>query len=254
MRYFGRADRDRWALAAALLVPPAVAAVFIPWRSSLAHTDVALLLVVVIVAIAANGHRVAGILTAASAAVWFDFFWAAPYERFTISRASDIATTLLLLATGVAVSELAARGRHARRTVAFDTAYLAGLRSTTQLVTDGRDPRDVVEHVRAQLIPLLGLRDARFERTRLMGHPPELTDDGALQWGKTRWDIDEYGFPDEEIGLWVRSGGRTFGRFMLTPVPGTRPSSAARQVATMLAALVGTAIARQVRASSMPAA
>jgi hypothetical protein len=32
---------------------------------------------------------------------------------------------------------------------------------------------------------------------------------------------------------------------MLTPVPGTRPSLDARQVATMLAALAGMALARQ---------
>ena len=118
MKYFGRVHRDQWALLAALALPLAMATVLLPWRSSLANTNVALLLVVVIVAVAANGHRLAGILTAVSAAVWFDFFWTQPYERLTITRSADITTTVLLLAVGTAVSELAVRGRRARRTVA----------------------------------------------------------------------------------------------------------------------------------------
>jgi hypothetical protein len=244
MRIFDRVHRDRWAGAAALVVPPAVAAVFLPWRSSLANTDMALLLVAVVVAVAANGHRVAGIVAAASAALWFDFFWTVPYERFSITRSTDIQTTVLLLAVGAAVSELAFRARRARRTVVYDTAYQAELRSTARLVADERDPQAVAEHVRSQLVMLLGLRNARFEAGRMLGHPPRLADDGTLVWEGRRWNVDEYGFPDTEIELRARSGGRTLGRFMLTPVPGTVPSLAARQVAAMLAAQAGTALAR----------
>jgi K+-sensing histidine kinase KdpD len=38
-----------------------------------------------------------------SVAVWFDFFLTQPYERFTITRRTDIETTVLLLVIGVAV-------------------------------------------------------------------------------------------------------------------------------------------------------
>lgn len=246
MRIFDRVHRDRWAGAAALLVPLAVAALFLPWRSSLANTDVALLLVVVVVAVAANGHRVAGIVAAASAAVWFDFFWTAPYERFSVTRGTDVQTIVLLLAVGAAVSELAARARRARRTVVYDTAYLAELRSTARLVADQRDPQEVVAHVRAQLVMLLGLREARFEPGRFLGHPPRLADDGTLSWDGRRWNVEEYGFPDTDFALPARSGGQTVGRFMLTPMPGAVPSLAARQVAAMLAAQVGAVLVRDV--------
>jgi hypothetical protein len=249
MRYSARIDRDRWALGAALLLPPAIAAVFLPWRSSLAPSDIALLLVVAIVAVAADGNRPAGILTAASAALWFDFFWTKPYGHFSISSSADIRTTVLLLTTGIAVSELAARARRARRTVVYDTAYLAELRTMARLVKDGRDPLEVAQRVRAQLVILLGLREARFEQNRILGHPPELTDDGTLRWRETRWNLDEFGFPDEEIQLRVHTAGHTYGRFMLTPVPGTRPSLDARQVAAMLAALTGMALAQQAGAT-----
>lgn len=245
MRYFGRAYRDRWALFGAVVVPPAVAAVLLPWRSSLANTDVALLLVVVIVAVAANGHRLAGVLTALSAAVWFDFFWTQPYERFTITHGADVRTTVLLLAVGAAVSELAFRGRRARRTVAFDTAYLRELRSVSDLVAEGGDPLAVAEHVRGLLVALLGLREARFERGQLLGHPPQLAEDGNLRWGGAVWKVEEYGLPAEDIELRARSAGTTAGRYMLTPTPGTVPSLQARQVASMLAAYVGVAFTRQ---------
>jgi K+-sensing histidine kinase KdpD len=43
-------------------------------------------------------------------AVWFDFFLTQPYERFTITRRTDIETTVLLLVIGVAVTEIAVWG------------------------------------------------------------------------------------------------------------------------------------------------
>ncbi|GAA1959789.1 DUF4118 domain-containing protein [Catenulispora subtropica] len=255
MRTFSRVHRDRLATAAALLLPLAVAAALLPWRSSVPNTDMALLLVVTVVAVAADGNRTAGILAAISAAVWFDFFWTVPYERFTITRHTDIETTVLLLAVGAAVSELAARGRRARRVVVRDTAYLHAMRSTSAMVADGRDTREVVEQVQAQLVALLGLRAARFEQGRLIGRPPRLTDDGALVWGQVRWNIDEHGFPDEDVELLARSAGRTRGRFLLTPLAGSAPSLEARQVAVMLANHVGNALAHDTdrRGSEQPA-
>src|SRR5262249_51257389 len=136
-----------------------------------------------------------------------------------------------------------ARGRRARRVIVRDTAYLEALRSASALLADSRDSRLVIEQVQHQLVALLGLRAARFEQGRLLGHPPRLTDEGTLTWGKTRWNIDDLGFPDQEVELLARSGGRTRGRFLLTPVPGTAPSPEARQVAVMLANVVGGVLA-----------
>ena len=104
-------NRDRAAVAAGVLLPLAVAAVFLPLRSSWSNTNMALVLVVAVVAVAAMGNRLAGALAALSAAAWFDFFYTVPYERFSISRAADIRTAVLLLVVGVAVSQLAARAR-----------------------------------------------------------------------------------------------------------------------------------------------
>src|SRR5580704_1474925 len=70
--------RDRAAIAAAVVVPLALAAILLPWRGSWPNTNVALLLVVAVVAVAAAGSRIAGALAAVSAAAWFDFFYTLP--------------------------------------------------------------------------------------------------------------------------------------------------------------------------------
>jgi K+-sensing histidine kinase KdpD len=63
-------SRDRGAVLAGLLVPLAVAAILLPWRGHWSNTNVALLLVVAVVAVAVLGSRIAGALAAVSALAW----------------------------------------------------------------------------------------------------------------------------------------------------------------------------------------
>jgi K+-sensing histidine kinase KdpD len=95
----GYLSRDRLAIVAALAAPLATAAVLLPFRASWPDADVALLLVVVVVGVAAAGNRVAGGLAAVWAAIWFDFFFTVPYYRFTIRSPADVTTAVLLLLT-----------------------------------------------------------------------------------------------------------------------------------------------------------
>ena len=84
--------RDRIAILAALAAPLAVEAVLLPFRASWSNTNVALLLVVVVVGVAAAGSRIAGGVAAVWAAIWFDYFFTVPYYRFTIRGSADITT------------------------------------------------------------------------------------------------------------------------------------------------------------------
>src|SRR6478735_6308310 len=95
----------------ALFVIPGLAAALIPVRTLIDPTNVALVLVVAVVAVACFGDRLAAGIAALSAAVWFDFFHTRPYFSFTISRHEDLVTAGLLLATGLVVGELAVRAR-----------------------------------------------------------------------------------------------------------------------------------------------
>jgi K+-sensing histidine kinase KdpD len=194
--------RDRAAIAAAMLGPLALAAILLPWRGSWPNTNVALLLVVAIVAIACLGNRLAGALAAISAAVWFDFFFTLPYDRLTISHSADVTTFVLLLTVGVAVSQMAAWARRLKAVTAADAGYFSRILASAVLAEEMDTPDDVVEHVRGQLIEVLDLENCRFEY-------------GKLQY---------------------------IGRFMLTPKPGCKPSQRARVVAVALAGLAGYAI------------
>ena len=104
----GQPLRDRLVLVAALVGPLLVALALVPFRTDLSRTNAALVLVVVVVAVAAFGNRVAGAVAALSAAAWFDFFLTRPYPRFTINGGEDIETAVLLLIVGLIVSRLAA--------------------------------------------------------------------------------------------------------------------------------------------------
>src|ERR1700761_4088980 len=100
--------RDAAAVTAAVAGPLALAAIVLPWRGSWPEANEALLLVVAVTAVACLGNRFAGALAALSAAVWFDYFYAPPYGRLTISRPADVGTFALLAVVGVAVSQMAA--------------------------------------------------------------------------------------------------------------------------------------------------
>jgi hypothetical protein len=234
--------RDRVALAAAVAGPLAGAAILLPWRSSWPNTNVALLLVVTVVAVAVLGNRVAGALAAVSAAVWFDFFFTLPYERFSIAHSSDVTTFALLFAVGVAVSQLAARARHLKRVTVEDAGYLARIVDSAALTQTAGSPDAVIQHVSRELVGLLDLKDCRFEYGMLIGHPARLEPDGRVLTRHGYYPVDEAGLPNDELELRTFANGHYCGRFMMRPNPGARPSQRARLVAVTLADLAGDSI------------
>jgi len=231
--------RDRIVIGAALTAPLAVAAILLPFRASWSNTNVALLLVVVVVGVAVTGNRVAGGLAAVVAALWFDFFFTVPYYRFTIRSRADVTTAVLLLFTGLVVSQLAARARRLRVVAVTDAGYLAQIHETASLAKSATVPEVVVNHVREQLTALLDLDGARFEYGALLGHPPRLEPDGTVTVRHSRWDVQLSGLPAEEIELRTFGNGQYYGRFMLQARPGSRPSLQARLVAVTLAGQAG---------------
>ena len=233
-------------LGAGVVAPVGVAAALVPARTSLPATLPALVLVAVVVAVAANGHRAAGWLAALSSAVWFDFFLTAPYQRFTITHRADIETTLVLIAVGVAVTELAVRGRRHRMLVINDAAYLAAISSTSDLLATCDQPETVIEQINVQLTGLLGLRGCRFE-SGLASGLPRLGADGRVSFEGESLVLESLGMPRVGVEILVECGGVRYGRFILDPVPGMLAPLPARQSAVVLAAQAGAALASQRR-------
>ncbi len=148
---------------AGLVAPLALAALLVPFRGSFPNTDAALALILVVVAVAANGYRPAGILAAASAAVWFDFFLTRPYERFTIDGRADIETTALLLVIGVAVTEIAVWGRRQHAAASRRAGYLDGIHAAAQAAATGSSAPALIDQVAGQLTRVLSLESCRFQ-------------------------------------------------------------------------------------------
>jgi K+-sensing histidine kinase KdpD len=78
----------------------------VPLRDFLGAANVAIILLVAVQVLALLGGRQGGIIGAVVAALSFDFFFTEPYLQLVISDRHDIITAVLLLATGIATSEL----------------------------------------------------------------------------------------------------------------------------------------------------
>ncbi len=236
--------RDRAALVAAVLGPFVACALLALVRDSFPNTDAALVLVLVVVAVAANGFRFAGYLTAVSAAAWFDFFLTQPYQRFVIDRRADVRTTLLLLAVGIAVTEIAVWGRRQAAHASRDAGYLEGIRAATEVVSAGGSGSGLVQQVSEQLVAILGLTRCQFEHGMAgIGQPARLRHDGEVEWKREVWDVEHRGLPpDVDIELLVESGGRLRGRYLMRARPDSRPTLSQRFVAVTLANQVGAVL------------
>jgi K+-sensing histidine kinase KdpD len=237
--------RDRLAAAAGLAAPLALAAILVPFRSGFANTDAALAMILVVVAVAANGNRLAGNLAAVSAAAWYDFFLTRPFETFDITSRTDIETTVLLLVIGVAVTELAVWGRRQHSDAARRAGYLDGINDTARSVAAGHSRSGLAEQVCAQLTELLSLRSCRFQYgVAGVGRPARLLQDGRVVIGDVPWDADHAGLsPGTDIELLAENGGMLQGRFLMTPRPGARPTLEQRLMAVAFADQVGVAVA-----------
>lgn len=239
VRLPGRLRPRHAALVAAVVVPPVVCGVLVPFRTGVSNTHAALLLVLVVVAIAANGHRSAGLLAALSAALSFDLLLTEPYGRLAISRRLDVETTVLLLLVGAAVTELAGWGRRQQARASRDAGYLAGLHAAAETAAAGGSPDTLIADVGKQLTGVLGLRGYRFHYGTGRHHP-RLRHDGRVVRESAVLDVDRDGLPtDTEIELLVEGGGHFQGRFLLSAAAGSRPTLEQRLVAVSLADQVG---------------
>ncbi|MFF5083716.1 DUF4118 domain-containing protein [Actinoplanes sp. NPDC000266] len=236
--------RTRLAVGLAIVVPFGVAAALVPFRGDVQNTQVALLLVVAVVGVAAFGSRPAGYLAAASAGVWFNFFYAPPYLQLDISGRSDVRTFFLLLAVGVAVTELAVWGRRQASAATREAAYLEGIHAAARASAAGGPAQAVIEQVAAELAGTLHLREARYEPgVAGAGQPARLRHDGQIVWRGKRIDVAHDGLPPE-TELLVESAGQVHGRYMLRATAHTPASMDELRVAVTLADQVAAALRR----------
>ena len=192
-----------------------------------------------VVAAAASGDRLAGLLAALSGGVWFDFFLTEPYQRFTIADSDDIEATVLLVLIGVSVTEIALWGHRQQGRAARRSGYLEGVLGTAKVVSEGETPPSaLIEIVARQITDVLGADSCRF----VAGPDPRRPDRRArprrrLTRGEHAVDVDRLGLPtDEYVALVVRQGSLVVGHFLVTATTQVAyPSREQRRVAVLLA-------------------
>jgi K+-sensing histidine kinase KdpD len=248
MRINGEVENYRTlVLTASVLVPPVVCVVLTPFREHFDNANAALLLVVVIVAVAVFGIRLAGVIAAVSSAVWFDFFLTVPYDSFTIDSSNDVEQAVLLLVIGIAVTQIAIWGREQQAKASRRRGYLDGVITVSQAVATGGSTDDLIEQVRAELTAVLGIDGAKFVADGKQTQAPRLNPDGSVTRGPHVLKVERDGLPtNAEIELTVQHAGEPRGRFLLTAATRVaRPDLEQRLVAVALADQVGAALATQ---------
>jgi K+-sensing histidine kinase KdpD len=232
---------DYLAVAAAVVAPLVVAVAMIPLRDAIGNTNVALVLMAVVVAIAATGRRTAAIVGAFSAALWFDFFQTEPYYSFTIYRSQDWVSVAVLLVAGLVVSQVAIWGRHQQSHAARTHSEISALRSIADLVATDEDPAIAQITAAYWLRELLQARDCRYETNRGQEVATLIEPDGTVRVGALRWAASTQGLPGPELYLAVRSGGDVVGWFVIEPSPGEKVSEDSLFTAAAIADQVGAA-------------
>ena len=225
------------------LVPIAAAFTLVPLRDAMVHTNVALVLVAVVVLVAVAGGRVAGATAAVFAAVSFDFFFTHPYLHLRIATGEDVETTVLLLVVGLVVGHVAARGRRARISAAARLGEVRRIYRVAELAANGDEPSDVVMATQAELTDLLRLEECRFEAPPFDTTFDVLERTGVVPSREHRWYHGGFELPRDGVELRVLGRGHVLGRFVLTPTPDTGVSLEERVVAVALADQVGAVLA-----------
>jgi K+-sensing histidine kinase KdpD len=230
---------------AAAVVPLVACGVLSLFRDSVANTNAALGLVLLIVAAASTGIRAAGLVAALSSAAWFDFFLTEPHNQFVITDRADIETDVLLMLVGVAVTEVALWGRRQQARASRERGYLDGVLSAAATVGAGRSStRSLIDHVCEQIVDVLQIDRCRFDP----GDGPvlaTLNNDATMTYNGHPFNVSRLGLPtDSEIALVTQSGGVARGRFLLTAATRVvKPTLEQLRVAVALADQVGAALA-----------
>jgi hypothetical protein len=223
----------RWA---ALLLPAAAAALLAVARDAVQASTAAMVLVVLVVAASAFGDRLAGVVSASSAALGFDFFLVAPYHSLSIRDPDDIELAVALLAVGVAVTEIASWGRRQKAASEARAGYLQGLAQLLDLPATAT-PEQTSRTIGTAITQALGADRAEW----VTGHPAwndaVVQLDGRIRLGGRVLPAGRAALPtDSFTALPVCAHGRLMGHFrVVSSTRVVRPSEEQLRIALLLA-------------------
>jgi K+-sensing histidine kinase KdpD len=192
---------------AAVLLPVGAVAALIPLRDHVARTNLALALVIVVLAAAMLGGRAAGVLASLSSAIAFDFFLTPPFTSLRITSAADVETTAQLAIVGLIAGELVQRARRSGTEAAARSAELASVHRRAELAAAGEPVGRLINVTVRELTEMLDLKACRYVDGPLPQPLPELTHRSI----RVSANSDARGM----AALPVRAHGRTHGHLVL---------------------------------------
>jgi K+-sensing histidine kinase KdpD len=217
------------------------AVLLIPLRDHVENTNLALVLVIVVLLSAVLGGRSAGIAAALSSAVAFDFFLTRPFLSPRITTRDDLQTTLLLAVIGLVAGELVERARRSGAEAAATQGQLDAIYRRAELAAGTDEPGRLVQLAAEELTRLLELKSCEYVPGRVPTSMAELTHNSIRVPG----DVD----PSARglVALPVRAHGRLLGHLVMsfpTTAAGLALTSDQRHAAVAIADQVGVGLLR----------
>lgn len=211
-----------------------VAAALVPFRTELGGTNVAIILLILVVGAAAVGGRTAGVVAGLTAAVSFNFFHTKPYLTLRVDDFKDMVTIALIMVIGFAVGELAvARSRQsaARRS---HLRAVHTLEEVSALISSGADVTEVWAAVQDGMMHILSLRSVSFESDTSTSLPT-IERDGRVNALDHRFVGTGFVLPANGAAVSVDAGDRHLGRLVVVPDSAVGVTREERRAAIALA-------------------
>jgi hypothetical protein len=215
----------------------------LPLRTHLHNDNMALALVVPVLVGAVVGGRLAGAVSAITAALCFDFFFTQPYLSLRIEGSNDLTSFIVLLVVALIAAEVGIRARRGSRSAREARSDLDRLVRVIELAARGADIEDVVSSARAELIGLFGLVDCTFETGTAHSSLPRLGVHGALEGTQLVAGHSEFLLPPGGVELTVMGRGVAYGRLVLFAAESVRAPLQKRVVAVAIADQLGITLA-----------
>jgi hypothetical protein len=223
------------------LLPVGVAVALVPLRGRVSAANLALVVVLAVLAAAVIGGRVVGALAGAAGAAAFDFLLTVPYGSFAIDRRDDVVTTVLLAVVGLVGGALIQRARRSEAEAVTRRAQVARFERRAELAAGGEPPARLIGRTSEELVAILDLVKATYETGPAPRDLAVLTHWGATIPG------DRQAEAHDVVALPVRAHGRDLGHFRLVfpeATSGMGASTDARHDAIALADQLGMALLR----------
>ena len=242
----GRSLPRRVVLGCAVGLPVLTGLVCALLRAEVTAATVVLVLVLWVVAAAATGDRVAGMVAAFAGGLSFDFFFTVPFYQLTIADPNDVVVTVLLVVIGLGVTELTIWGRGQQTRAARRSGHLDGVLFTAKAVAAGDVSRAaLVDLVSGQITAVLGADGCHYVPGPLRDPPVALIDhEGLVSFQGRPLDVDLTGLPTAaDTAIAVGLGARTLGHFRISAESTlTYPTVEQRRVAVLLADQVASTL------------